>query len=531
MKTFHKTGRLLLFNLRREAFYIIAWILGLTAFSVIIVYGMGHMFDDAARQALVITLNNPGIISMMGPVYGADHYTVGAMYANTMFIWVAMGVAVMNIFLVVQLTRSDEENGRTELVAASPAGRSSFPAAALATAIFTNLVLGLLHGIGLGVLNQDAMGMEACMLYGFSLAALGLVFAAVTAVFCQICANARSAVLFSFSFLGIVYLLRGMGDIGEETLSLISPLGLMQRARVFTENRWTPLFVLLAEAVVFMLLAFYLNTIRDIGQGFLHERPGRAHASALLRSPSGLAWRLSRNTIITWLIVIFMFAASYGTVLADIETFIAKSTFYQAIIGTSDEYSIPMLFVAMVNSIMTLLSTIPVITVALFLKKEEDSGRVDTVFSRPVARTAGFMSYIRLSFVLSILLQTSIALGLFASASAVMTDKIETAFFFKSALVYLPAVWFMEGLAVLIAGAIPKLSQLAYVYLAFSFLIIFIGRVLDLPEALKKLSPFYYIPRLPEEAIKPLPLVVLSILACGMMIAGLVLYRRRDLAS
>jgi hypothetical protein len=49
---------------------------------------------------------------------------------------------------------------------------------------------------------------------------------------------------------------------------------------------------------------------------------------------------------------------------------------------------IPMLFVAMVNSIMTLLSTIPVITVALFLKKEEDSGRVDTVFSRPVARTA-----------------------------------------------------------------------------------------------------------------------------------------------
>ncbi len=47
-----------------------------------------------------------------------------------------------------------------------------------------------------------------------------------------------------------------------------------------------------------------------------------------------------------------------------------------------------MLFVAMVNSIMTLLSTIPVITVALFLKKEEDSGRVDTVFSRPVARTA-----------------------------------------------------------------------------------------------------------------------------------------------
>ncbi len=36
MKTFPLTGRLLLFNLRREAFYIIAWILGLTAFSVII---------------------------------------------------------------------------------------------------------------------------------------------------------------------------------------------------------------------------------------------------------------------------------------------------------------------------------------------------------------------------------------------------------------------------------------------------------------------------------------------------------------
>jgi hypothetical protein len=85
----------------------------------------------------------------------------------------------------------------------------------------------------------------------------------------------------------------------------------------------------------------------------------------------------------------------------------------------------------------------------------------------------------------------------------------------------------MEGLAVLIAGAIPKLAQLAYVYLAFSFLIIFIGRVLDLPEALKKLSPVLLHPRLPEEAIKPLPLVVLSVLACAMMVAGLVLVQEK----
>jgi putative exporter of polyketide antibiotics len=67
----------------------------------------------------------------------------------------------------------------------------------------------------------------------------GLVFAAVMAVFCLDLARSRSAVLFSFSFLGIVYLLRAMGDIGKRKEIDITdqPPGLMQRARVFTENR------------------------------------------------------------------------------------------------------------------------------------------------------------------------------------------------------------------------------------------------------------------------------------------------------
>ena len=111
------------FMLRRERVVSTVWVLGLAAFSIILAAGISRGFDDAARQALAITLQNPSAVVMMGPVYGADNYTVGAMYNNTILLWVMIVVAVMNIFLVIRHTRRDEERGRQELIRSLPTGR------------------------------------------------------------------------------------------------------------------------------------------------------------------------------------------------------------------------------------------------------------------------------------------------------------------------------------------------------------------------------------------------------------------------
>ncbi len=98
MNRFYNTKKLTAFTLKRERIISTLWIICLSAFSISLAIGMGNMFNQDSRNALVLTLNNPGVIAMMGPVYGAENYTVGAMYANTMFIWTAITIAIMNIF-------------------------------------------------------------------------------------------------------------------------------------------------------------------------------------------------------------------------------------------------------------------------------------------------------------------------------------------------------------------------------------------------------------------------------------------------
>ena len=528
MNTFYHTGKLVRFTLKREKIISSVWIICMTVFSVVLAAGMGNMFDDASRKALAVTLNNPGIIAMMGPVYGAENYTVGAMYANTMFIWVAMAVAVMNIFLIVRHTRADEENGCMEMTASLSVGRASNLTAAMLSAIIVNLIIGVLHFIGMGILNIESMDATGCAIYGASLAVFGIVFAGLSAVFCQICASSRGAIGLSLGVLGIIYMLRASGDIGNEALSLISPMGLMQRTQPFTENKVLPIIILFTEAVAFTLLAFWLNSIRDMGQGFIPARPGRKSASKSLCSPFGLSFRLLRNTMVTWLIVMFVFATAYGSVLGNIETFVSKNEFYQTMMGVNEKYSIPMMFISMVNNIMSLLCTVPLVSAVLKLRKEETEGRTDYVFSRSVSRKKYFGCYTAIAFVSSALLQLATAFGLYASAYVMLEEKIELAYFVKSSIVYLPALWVMIGIAILLLGVAQKYTSVIWGFFGFSFFITFIGRVLELPDWLTALTPFSYVPQLPVDEIKAIPLAVLTAVAIVLSVIGFAGYAKRD---
>lgn len=528
VNTFYHTGKLVRFTLKRERIMSSVWIICLAAFSIILAAGMGTMFDDAARQALAVTLDNPGIVSMMGPVYGAENYTVGAMYANTMFIWVAIAVALMNVFLIVRHTRGDEENGCREITASLSVGRSANLTAAMVTAVIVNMIIGIVHFVGIAVLNVKAMDITGCLIYSASLVAFGILFAGITAVFCQLSATSRGAIGLSLGMLGVFYMLRAAGDIGNETLSYISPMGLMQRSKPFTENVAYPIFVLLLESFLFTAIAFILNSKRDIGQGFIPAKPGKKYASKALRSPFGLTFRLLRSTSLIWLIVMFIFAAAYGSILGDIETFVSKSEFYQMMMGIDGEYSVPMMFVSMVNTIMSLLCTVPVVTAILKLNKEEKAGRLDYVLSRPVSKTKYLGCFTAIAFVASILMQLATAFGLYASACAVLEEKIVLAFFVKSTIVYLPALWVMIGVTVLLLGAIPKLIDAVWAYFGFSFFVVFIGRALELPDWLTALTPFSYVPQLPKDELEALPLVVLTMVAVILTAIGFVFYGKRD---
>ncbi|MCL1917874.1 MAG: ABC transporter permease [Peptococcaceae bacterium] len=531
---FENTGTLIRLTLRRERIISTVWIGILWVFSVALAPALGNMFGIEARAGLIEMVENPAMIAMVGPAYGIDNYTSGALYANMMLLWVMIAVAVMNIFLVVRHTRGDEERGRAEVVRSLPTGRLANLNATMITALIVNAALALLTGLGIAVMGVESMDFTGSMLYGVVLGVSGVFFAAVAALFSQLSSSSRGAIGLSFAALFVVYIMRAAGDMNSEALSLASPMGLVQRAQIYVENHWWPIVILLLEAAVVMGVAYALNAIRDMDQGFIHARPGRKKASFFLRSPFGLTFRLLRNIMLAWIIAIFVLGASYGSILGDIDNFVENSDFYSMMIGANPDFTTAQMFVSMVTAIMALISVIAVLMAALKLRGEEKDGRAEHVLSRVVSRVKYMSDYVIMAFAVSVLAQAATALGIYLAALSVLPDPgdLTLGYLLKANMVYLPAMWVMIGATIFLIGILPKATPIIWGYYGFTFFAVFIGRFPDIfPDWFPKTTPFGHIPQLPVDSINYGTLAVLTGIAVVLTAAGVICYRKRDMAA
>jgi ABC-2 type transport system permease protein len=97
--------------------------------------------------------------------------------------------------------------------------------------------------------------------------------------------------------------------------------------------------------------------------------------------------------------------------------------------------------------------------------------------------------------------------------------------------VSLPAVLFLIGVAFVLFGWLPDATVAAWGVFAVIVAVGIFGAILGLPQWLLDLSPFEALPAMPAEGFSWLPVVVVSALACGLVAAGLVGFRRRDIDS
>jgi ABC-2 type transport system permease protein len=503
------------------------------------------MFPDAAaRNHFALSFDNPIMVAMMGPIYGIDNYTPGAMYGGMMLLWFALTVAAMNIFFVVRHTRADEESGRSEVVRSLPTGRLANINATMIAALILNAVLALLIGLGLTVMGIESMDFAGSMVYGAASGVIGFLFAAITALFCQLSSSSSGASSMSFLTLGVFYMIRAAGDAqGSEFLACLSPLGLVQRSQVYVQNNLWPMVILLLEAVVIALIAYRLNSMRDIGQGFIAARPGRSSASPALRSSWGLSWRLLRIMLISWLLVLFSLGASYGSVVADISSFISESPEYMTVIGVpvemldvlSDadkEKLIVDSFATFITSMMTLTAMVPLIAAVMKVRSEEKEGRTEQVLARAVGRTKYLSGFVILAIIASVLIQFATAIGLYSVTDALTTSA--NPFVFSELLAaffaYLPALWIMIGIAVLFVGLFPKATSVVWSYFGVVCFTSFIGSLV-LPEWMLNISPMNFVPQqqpFEKFTLDFVPLTILTALAIVVMAVGFVAYHRRD---
>ncbi|KAB2333063.1 ABC transporter permease [Cytobacillus depressus] len=524
------TGRLSRFILRRDRLRISIWLLFLLVLTVVVAQSFSQMYvTEQERQIAAETMRNPAMTAMLGPGYGLDNYTVGAMMAHQMLLFTALAVGIMSILFVVRHTREDEEDGRMEMFRSLPVGRLSSLHATILVSVGANLLLAVMIGFGLYALGIESMDLEGSLLYGAALGATGIFFTAITALFAQLTVTSRGAVGFSITILLLAYFIRAIGDVSNETLSAVSPLSWVLRSEVYVKNDWWLIVLTIGVAMILLVLSLCLNAIRDLGAGFIPAKPGRKHASLFLQSPLGLALRLQRTGLIAWAVGMFFLGASYGSVLGDLESYFSNNEIFEKMFAPAAGISLTEQFVTMLMKVIAMICTIPPLMAMLKLKGEERKNRTEHLLSRAVSRSRLIGSYLTVSVVSAFVMISFAAIGLGLVGNFVMEDGLSVGTFYRAAIVYLPAMLAMIGMAVLLVGIVPKLSSFIWLYLTYSFFVVYLGGLLQFPEWMSKLTPFGHIPELPVNSMDYTKVGVLTVLAIIFIVTGFWGYRKRDI--
>lgn len=526
------TRTLLRLVARRERVRIPLWIAAITVVQVAGAAAYPGLYPDAAdRQAqAVIFDSSPAMKAMAGPGHGIDNYTFGAMMTNEYLGFMVIFAALMSVFMVVRHTRAEEEEGRAELVRANVTGSAASLSAALTGAVVANVVLGLLIAVGMASLGIETIDWSGSLLYGAAFTAVGIVFAATAAVTTQVTQYARAASGLAGGLIGVAYLVRAMGDVMDNGLSWLSPIGWAQATAAYVDNRWWPIGLSVLAAVALSSLAFWLAERRDLGAGLRPERRGARTASAALGTPLGLAWRLQRPSVLWWAFAMFVVGMSYGSAVDIIEDY-ADNEMVTQLIEAMGGATLTEAYVSMIMGLIAVVVAIFAVTSALRPRREETSGRAEAVLATGVSRTGWYASHLVVALAGSLLILVVAGLGLGLASLAVTGDGTLIGQSIPALLSYAPAIWVTVGVAVLAVGWWPRASAVGWLLTAYAFFILYLGGLLQLPQWMLDLSPFTHVSALPAAEFEGMPLAWLTVLAAVLVGLGLMGFQRRDLEA
>lgn len=517
--------------LRRDRVLLPMWVLLLA----IIVINVGSSIDTlyptaADRMKYAATSGtNPTFLALYGPLYNDS---LGGLVAQRLG-FVPVVVGLIAILTVIRHTRTDEEAGRRELLGSTVVGRHAALAAALIVTGGANLVLALLIGIGMTAQDLPAAGSFAL---GLAFAAVGCAFAAVAGVTAQLTDGAGGARGIAITVLGGAFVVRLAADVGGEGnglswLGWLSPIGWAHRMRPFAGERWWLLALFAALVVVLAGAAVALSARRDVGAGVLPPRLGPAVASPSLRSPLALAWRLHRGLLLGWTAGFAALGVVYGSVADGVKDLVEDNPdlekYFTRIGGESGLIDA---YLASILSVLGIIAAGYAVQATLRLRAEETGQRAEPVLATGVGRIQWAASHLFFSLLGPVVvlavsgLCVGVTHGLNSSDLGGQVPRV-----LGGAMVQVPAVWLLAGIAVALFGLLPRAAALAWAAVALFFILGQFGAALNLSQSAMDVSPFTHIPKIPGGDMSVAPLIWLLALTALLGIAGILGLRRRDI--
>lgn len=534
---FAGTRHLLRLILRLDRIKLTLWLVGLITLIGITPYSLRAIVDAEAEtqgvtseevlaQQAALLETNGASIALQGPPDALD--TFGGRYAFEIGAFTLAIVALMNILLIARHTRAEEESGRAELVRAASVGPWSALAAVSIVAVASNVILGLGTSV---VFIADGQHAGRSILYGSSIALCGVLFAAIALIWVQVFEYGRAATGVSLAGLAAAFALRAVGDVRDNWLPLLSPLGWVQAVDAFGDPVVWPYVVSVVAVVAAVGTAIALVVRRDVGAGLIEQRPGPAMASASLATPLGIAWRLQRSTLFWWTVGAAFMGAIYGSVISAIDDFIEENKAMRDMLeglGMSGD-ALREGFITVILSMIALIATAGVIQSLLRPRGEEMAGRAEPVLACAISRRAWLSSHVLLTALAAPVFMVASGLGLSITDALVVGEFTDFGGTIAAALVRVPALWAVAGIGVLLYGWARRFTFGVWAVFAAVAIVFLFGELLRLPDQAMNLSPIRHVTHLPGGDQGWLSIAVLCAIAVVTGATGVSLFGRRDI--
>lgn len=331
--------------------------------------------------------------------------------------------------------------------------------------------------------------------------------------------------------------MRAAGDlqeIGGSTLSWFSPIAWAQQMRAFVELRWWPLALPLVMTVLLLFVAALLARQRDFGAGLVAERPGRADATGLLRSPFALAWRQQRAAMIWTALGMGAMWYGSGTMMSTLNDMVADlvddNPVLAALFG-SDPSAFANSFLAAMVLFISLAVGAYAIVMGQRPRAEESSGRLEIALSTPVGRSRWLAAQMLMAALGTLVVLAVSVYGMWAGAAQVGIEDPALGDYTVVFVSYAAGVLVLLALTAALYGWAPQLTGIAWAVLAFIFIADFFGPLFDLPEWVLSLSPFHWLPEAFADDIEMWGVLGVAGAASVLFAVAFWGFRRRDVVS
>jgi ABC-2 type transport system permease protein len=513
-------GTLLRLAIRRDSVRLSVWIAILTLTTVYAPNAIKLAYpEEPQRQARVNLMKTPAAIIMGGPMFGGNETDLGVMMANELMLTLIIATSILSILTVIRHTRAEEESGAAEVVLSSVVGRYARTYAALILVGGVNAVLAVtmtlaMASSGFGIVDTAAM----CL----GVTGVGMLFGAVAAVTAQLWRQARTATGAAMAVLALAALVRGIGDVinnSGSALSWFSPIAWAQQMRPFVDLRWWPFALLVALTVGLMVAAAVLEGRRQYDAGNIPSTGERPNAHPI-KSVFGLHVTLQRGQTIGWTVGLFLAGLAFGSMTKSLLDAAKENELIQRVLlqqGTDSVYTTMTQFLAAA-------ATAYVVGAVMRVHSDEEKGLGEPVLAGAVSRWRWLFTAVASAVLGSAVLMFFAGLGNGLGAGITLGEPETILRLTAAGLAFVPAMAVLAGLAAFaIAVRRPWIGWLAVTFVVTS---LYLGALLRLPQWLIDLSP---VGRTTVPTSVPMVALTVMIAAAAALtvVAGWI-YRRRD---